>query len=252
MPVGVVIEKEKSHWIYDMRFLKCFLIGFCLTASGYSLALAQEVSEQETYEDVVVSRGQVQGTDPAMSAFLNGDYETAEIEFKKNYSNLIRQENLAFQALQQTQNNAISQQIINGPPQPGGQGGPSIGSVSPDGFDVRGLNQVAQREEESESRIGSGTDLGYQLYMTGLSQIQLKKYDEAKMSFMRALRRTKTLHDARFRLGLLELRDGNVAEARVQYNRLLKAQERCKSRCDAHQAINEGVEVLGGALAKLN
>lgn len=235
-----------------MHIFKSVLIGFFLSGSFYSLAFAQESSEQDTYEDVVVSRGQVQGTDPAMSAFLNGDYETAEIEFKKNYSNLIRQENLAFQALQQTQNNAISQQIINGPPQPGGQGGQSIGSVSPDGFDVRGLNQFAEREEDSESRIGSGTDLGYQLYMTGLSQIQLKKYDEAKVSFTRALRRTKILHDARFRLGLLELRDGNVAEAQKHYNRLVKAQDRCKSHCDAKEAIDEGVTVLGGALAKIN
>lgn len=229
---------------------------FCLTllllsGSLATTALAQDSSPSEP-EDVVIATGRVQGTDPAMSAFMNGDYETAEIEFKKNFSNLLRQENFREQALLQTQNNAINQQIINGPPTTGSQGGQLINSNMPNGFDVRGLNQRAEREKDSESRIGSGDNLGYQLYMTGMSQLQLKKYAEAKTSFTRALRRTKSLHDARLRLGLLEMRDGNIQGAQAQYEKLLKAQKSCKSRCDRVEAIELGVTVLGEALAKAN
>jgi len=187
-----------------------------------------------------------------MSAFINGDYETAEIEFKKNYSKLIRQENFRDQALRQTQNNAITQQVINGLPTPGSQGGQPVNSNTPAGFDVRGLNQRAQREKDSESRIGSGDNLGYQLYMTGMSQLQLKKYAEAKTSFKRAIRRTKSLHDARLRLGLLEMREGNIDAAQAQYAKLLKAQKSCKSRCDRTESIELGVTVLGETLAKVN
>ena len=230
--------------------------NFCLTlillsGSLATTVLAQDSSSSEP-EDVVIATGRVQGTDPAMSAFINGDYETAEIEFKKNYSNLIRQENFNDQALRQTQNNAINQQIINGPPTAGSQGGQLINTNTPNGFDVRGLNQRAEREDDSESRIGSGDNLGYQLYMTGMSQLQLKKYAEAKTSFKRAIRRTKSLHDARLRLGLLEMRDGNIGAAQAQYDKLLKAQKSCKSRCDRVEAIELGVTVLGEALAKIN
>jgi len=229
---------------------------FCLTLlllSGFlaTTALAQDSSSTEP-EDVVIATGRVQGTDPAMSAFINGDYETAEIEFKKNYSQLIRQENFRDQSLRQTQNNATTQQIINGPPTPGSQGGQLANSSTPNGFDVRGLNQRAKREKDSASRIGSGDNLGYQLYMTGMSQLQLKKYVEAKTSFKRAIRRTKSLHDARLRLGLLEMRDGNIEAAQAQYTKLLKAKKTCKSRCDRVEAIELGVTILGEALAKIN
>ncbi len=215
------------------------------------MALAQDSSSSEP-EDVVIATGRVQGTDPAMSAFINGDYETAEIEFKKNYSRLIRQENFKEQALLQTQNNAVTQQIIDGLPTSGSQGGQLTNSPTPNGFDVRGLNQRAKREKDSETRIGSGDNLGYQLYMTGMSQLQLKKYAEAKTSFKRAIRRTKSLHDARLRLGLLEMREGNIEGAQAQYDKLLKAQKSCKQRCDRVEAIELGVTVLGDALAKVN
>jgi len=67
--------------------------------------------------------------------------------------------------------------------------------------------------------------------MIGLSQIQLNKYDDAKISFIRAIRLNKKLYDARTRLGLIYLSEANFDEARYQLIKLNDARMRCKHKC---------------------
>lgn len=194
--------------------------------------------------DEIVSEGTIRGGDPAMGAFFSGDFETAEIEFKKNFRKLKRADMVLDNSAAATRGNAVFSDVRAGTPQVGAQGG-AISGPGKTQINFSGLNLKERREGDG---VLSGKDPGFQLYMIGLSQIQLKKYDEAKVSFKRALSLNKGLYDAHMRLGVLYLRDGQTKEARKQYKKLNKLNDRCKNTCSGKDDIALGLDVLGSAL----
>jgi len=216
----------------------------------FTASLANAQSSPPT-EDEVISRGQLRGSDPAMDAFLRGDYATAEVEFQKKFEALRRNKRIKEDAFLQARDNLRAGDINNLSLQSASSDGrtasPPLTSASSAAVTVN-----RQKEIKGENIISSGRDIGVQLYMKGLSQIQLKKYDDAKASFKSALKLSKNirLHDARLRLGLLELRDGRKDEAQRQLKKLKQLSKRCNKRCDAKSDIQSSIDTLGWALSK--
>jgi tetratricopeptide (TPR) repeat protein len=222
---------------------------FCLALPLTGLAQNSSSQQETPFVDEIIVTGKVRGGDPAMSAFLNGDFETAEIEFNKNLKNLIRVGNLSENSFLQSQTDQLSAELRNGPPSVGPSGGSQPAQVTPQSVNLTGFQQA--RPKPSEEVLVSGADKGFQLYMMGLSQIQLGKYEDAKTSFKRAIRLNKTLYDARTRLGLIYLSESNFDASREQLIALNKIRMACKQRCKRKEKIETATLTLAKEMAKL-
>lgn len=211
-----------------------------------TISFAQSADQPKTNEkpiDEIIAVGTISKADPAMGAFARGDYKTAEIEFDNNFKFLRRAEFALTRSVETSRNNSVTSELQTGP-----------GEVS--STPLSGGQQVAVSFSSQTGVVETATtigrqpqveDLGFQLYMRGLSQIQLGKYDEAKLSFKRALNFNRRLYDAKFRLGILELRDGDRDAAEAQLAQLKKDQKWCKY-CDGKQEIDAGVAILSASL----
>jgi len=226
-----------------MTFKKTFTFALLLNLASTN-AVAQDTQTPPQEIDEIISSGTIRGGDPAMSAFFNGDFETAEIEFKKNYRNLKRADMIVAESAAVTRGNAVLTDVRAGTPQVGSQGGAVSGKASTQ-INLSGLNI---NNRETGEGVKSGTNRGFQLYMIGLSQIQLKKYSEAKDSLRRALVLNKGIYDAHMRLGVLYLRDGEIDKARKEYSKLQKIDRRCKNTCERKDDVALGLEILGAAI----
>lgn len=231
-----------------MKSLLMLTLTFGLGLLGPS-AFAQETAPAE---DEIIVEGQVRGGDPAMAAFLAGDFETAEIEFERNFRNINRIEFLRETFFDSARLEAAAAAPI---------GANSMGSTlqstsvqSDPGLSSLLIGQRRQKERKADGIMLSGTDKGYQLYMMGLSQIQLGKYEEARENMARALRLNRTLHDARVRLALLDWEmTGSPETAQEQLGKLEDALKSCRTRCDQlsqRVVLEESVGLLSGLLAE--
>ena len=217
------------------RAMKRAVLALSLVVIAVSPASSQLSDQPEgPAEDEVIVEGTIRGADPAMSAWLAGDYVTAEIEFEKNFSRLKRIESAKRSAIEQNASDAIQGQIMAGANTDSGSSAESTsGGVEPTSTTAQVYtNQRFRPGDEDPNTIGSGNDLGGQLYMAGMSELRLGKLDEAKESFDRALFYNQTLHDARLRRGLLAVAEGDMSEARRQLERLQRELDGCHSRCD--------------------
>ncbi len=168
--------------------------------------------------------------DRALDAFLRGDFATAEVEFGKNLR-CIRRIELALEASLR------------------------LGIVDSERAGVRReppVTNLPQRAEEIAERTCYGKQ--WQHYMIGLSQIQLGRFDEAKESLYKVIRMSKDdlMFDAHYRVGLLELLDGDVDRADRQVAYLTRLQRSCRARGanGARCEINADLEVATAHLAR--
>lgn len=166
--------------------------------------------------------------DRALDAFLRGDYVTAEVEFQKNVR-CIRRNELAMDA-------ALDRASF---PQAGPGNEPKIHNLPlrPD--------QIAERTCYSKE---------WQLYMIGLSQIQLGRLADAKKSLYSVMRMSKEdlLFDAHYRVGLLELLEGDVESADRRLTHLTKMQRSCQARgnrCEVQADLEAATSYLAHAVA---
>lgn len=166
--------------------------------------------------------------DRALDAFMRGDFVTAEEEFGENLSCIQRQRTLLEWAIQ----DAIAD---------AGRGNQGISlTISP------------QQPGEIAERTCFAPE--WQLYMMGLSEIQLGRLQEAKYSLGRAARMSndELMFDAHFRVGLLELLDGNVDLAEQRLRRLRSIQRNCNARgmeCEVHADLDVAVAYLDRAVS---
>lgn len=172
--------------------------------------------------------------DKAMDAFMRGDFATAEIEFRNN-ARCIRRQELQFEA---GVRDATSLAPSNGT---------EFGNVN-----LPPIFNQPQRVDEIIERTCHSKE--WQLYMIGLSQIQLGRYAEAKRSLYSVTRMSKEdlLFDAHFRVALLELLDGNIKRADRRLSHLDGMQRICTrrgSRCEIHADLDAAVEYLRRAIA---
>ena len=230
---------------------RLLLSAAALFAMPYA-ASAQDAADApvEEIEDVVIVEGVRRGGDPAMDAWYRGDFKQAEIEFEKNFSRLKQGVRLKQTQIEQNASDALQTQILSGANT--GSAGSQEGADAGLGADAQSAslvytNQRFRPGDQDPNIVRSGTDLGAQLYMAGLSELKLGKFSEAKESFERALFYNDTLHDARLRLGLLALQDNDADEARKQLRRLEARLKSCHSACERYgdrEILENGVAQL--------
>ena len=227
--------------------MKTYLFAVCVSALVATGAMAQTSEpEAEPIDEIIVEGQRFRGGDRAMDAFFNGDFETAEIEFKRNIR-IIKRGRTQIEA---ASSNAISDNLN----QIGGQT-VSAGSQATAGQVLNGFSgstvPVDIRAGRSGDVVSSGSDMGFQHYMAGLSQLQLGKVDDAEDSFRSAVHHNDTLYDARMRLALIRLGQGDVDFARNQHADLARKLERCGGRCVRPEELQEAEAALRQFLARL-
>lgn len=223
------------------------LIQFVVSIIIMGMCISVSDAQTAPVEDEVISRGVLRGDDPAMGAFFSGDYETAEIEFQKNYRRIKRDAMQLRDNIASTQSGSLTAEIRSGPAAvssgPGGTAEIRTSSAVPN------FGSLTKRAKRRGEGVTSGTDAGFQRYMMGMSQLKLRKYAEAKGSFKSAVTLNKSLFDAHLRLGLLELRDGNQKSARKSLKALDRAVKRCRNICEERNELQEARDVLSISLA---
>jgi hypothetical protein len=195
-------------------------------------AVEPSASAQDDEQQVVLV--EAWRRDRALDAFLRGDFATAEVEFQKN-ERCIRRNELQFQyALWQADPTRASL--------PGGAGAGNAPNIH--NLPLR-PDQIAERTCHSKE---------WQRYMIGLSQIQLGRFAEAKKSLYSVMRMSKEdlLFDAHYRVGLLELLEGNVESANRRLVHLTRMQRSCQargSRCEVSADLELATSYLSHAVA---
>jgi tetratricopeptide (TPR) repeat protein len=173
--------------------------------------------------------------DRALDAFLRGDFAAAEAGFQENWKCIWRNQRL-FEA-------GVRQAILDATTGSQGTGRTYMSQQS--------YLSMARNPDEIRERTCFNAE--WQFYMMGLSQIQLGKFAEAKKSLSRAAEATseELMFDAHYRLGLLEVLDGNIENADRRLSYLSKLQRRCKNRglrCELHEELDEATAYLRHAI----
>lgn len=220
------------------------------------IASSLPVSAQQTAEpiDEVISRGVKKATDPAMSAFLAGDFATAEIEFERNAFCALRATRNFRAGVESARNGSLDSDIgaaANLSTQPSGDlsGGAVIVTPSaPATAPSANLRTSGADKKSGTTDKRTCADRGFQLYMAGLSQIKLGKLEDAKDSLRRSIVLRRDIHDAHFRLALLEYQDGNMKKATRHFKQLKRLEARCK-RCEFKETIKGQVQYLNNILS---
>lgn len=217
---------------------------------GIALA-SPALSQDSTPVDEIVVTGTKQ-QDPAMSAFLSGDFATAEIEFEKNAFCALRATRNFRSGVQDAADSTIRADVstdANVAQQPTGGQGSAGGITAPSAPNVAPSANVNssdfQRTKSDKKRTCQ--DRGYQVYMKGMSQLKLGKTAEAKSTLYKATKIHRTIYDAHFRLSLLEYQEGNIEKANKELKKLKKIADRCR-RCEAKEEIRGQINYLSNLL----
>lgn len=230
-----------------------------LMSAACGTAFAQDTAPnsnaQTIEEDVVIAIGRKsQSGLKAMQAFNAGDFETAEIEFERHFDALQRTQRATKRAARVGSNASLTSQIISGPGEvsAGGAGASQdAGAVFSVNTPTAASNAAVQnntlRNASRSDQNADYEDFAFARYMTALSQIQLGKFTEAKLSLRESVDHNYRNYDAQMRLGLLELRDGEVLEARDRLIRIDKMRKTCGG-CEDKAAISEAAVTLARAL----
>ena len=220
---------------------------FILAASIMALSSVSSAYAQNAEPvDEIITKGTIQ-TDPAMSAWNAGDYETAEAEFKKNAFCALRSERNFQSALESSRESSINASVATGIGDTAGasNGGAASSSAAATNPATRLSNNNFKNKISATKRTCNNR--GFQIYMTGLSQLKLGKRTEAKKSFERAAAMRGDLFDAHFRLSLLEYQDGDIKRAEKHYKKLKKLETKYK-KGNAKEEIQAQIAYLGNLL----
>lgn len=196
--------------VFKSVVASCLFFG----ASAFLASHAQdETSEadQRVLDAVIVTGVQ---NDDAMAAFRAGEYAEAEIGFIDNARCALRAERNLSAAINSARTSSFRS---------------DLDASQPNGTSNAPSNVAQQTKRTCDSR-------GFQVYMAGLSQIQLGKSDEAKRSFRKATVLSKMLYDAHYKLALMALLEGDTKTAEQQLKKVSGILRRCL-RCPARQEI---------------
>jgi len=240
-----ISQRDPLKRITDMTHKSIFISFILLSLLSLSPAIAQDVEPV----DEIIARGTIQ-TDPAMSAWNSGDFETAEIEFKQNAFCALRVERNFAAGVEASRDSSIRADVagdaISQQSPTGGQGGANVSPSAPPPPSVNQVNSSDFKKNESATKR-TCEDRGFQIYMMGMSQLKLGKRDDAKEAFKRATFLRKTLYDAHFRLSLLEYQDGNIEKAKKEFKKLRKL-ERKYRKGKANEEIKAQISYLENLL----
>lgn len=212
---------------------------------------SQNSAQPTSPTDEIIAYG-TRRQDPAMSAYLAGDYEVAEIEFKANAFCALRASRNFKAGLDSAQENSIrgdlgiTEDIASQPT--GGVGGSGGAPTSAPSITPTAPINASNFNKTQSTDARTCEDRGFQLYMAGLSQLKLGKSQDAKESFSRAVVLRKSIYDAYFRLALLEYQDGDIKSAKKQYKQLRRLQKNCRKKCEFNAEINGQIDYLKNLL----
>ncbi len=216
-----------------------YLIGLMAVSTLFSGPLFAAVQDDpqtnnndEDIENITVT---ARAGDAAMQAFNAGNFELAEIKFKENERCALRVERNRQAFIEGVRESQISQEV-NG-------GGVNTGSSMTDSNAARvegnsSMNAIAAKTQKAEDKVRENTceNRAFQIYMAGMSQLQLGRAEDAEASFERAVALSQIQYDAHYRLALMKLlrQDKSGAEGHLEaINSILK---RCYN-CDAREEI---------------
>lgn len=214
-------------------------------------------------DDEVVSTGTlITGQHEGMDAFFRGDFETAEIEFEQEFKNLRRFERARESAAEdavlsagRAQAQADAGNNVGSSANSRGGGTPSQSSASAVSANSGVTSNFINRRSEGRTLLTDGKvtyeDFGFTRYMSGLSEIKLGKFEEAKASLKQSLRYDESNYDARMRLGLLNVMDTDFEAAAKHLEKLDKQRRRCERlTCDDLDALRDATRVLAKQITK--
>jgi tetratricopeptide (TPR) repeat protein len=231
------------------KFLAALLFSFATAVAVPSLTIAQDAETGE--EDRVLDTVTVQGVqnDAAMAAFRAGDFETAEVEFLDNAMCALRRErNLSASVNTARLDSARAETLANSAGSNSGGASQGAGAGTPQGAQIAGSasSGIAARNIETQTDRTCEAR-GHQLYMAGMSQIQLGKTDEALRSLEKATVASKILYDAHYKIGLIKLLQGDEKTAKSELKKIERILDRCR-RCEDKPEIESRRDHLAMAI----
>lgn len=215
---------------------------------GLSILTSNALAQESQQVDNKIERIEVTASfnDAAMKAFSQGQFDIAEIEFKKNATCARIAENNKRAAINGLVNNSLVNEL-------------SVAHAEID-TSQEGANSATRDTGTSSVTQGSGasfgklitvekiqkrtcTNRGFQLYMVGMSQIQLGQVKEAEENFETGVFLNKNLYDAHHRLALMKLLRGDKDGAQGELTSMKKILNRCR-KCDVRDEIIARVDFI--------
>lgn len=253
MPNLIHLKSRTPHFLNAFSSLCVLLVSLFFCASLPVVAQNKDPQNEEerpepseTVERIIVDG---RNLDSAMRAFNLGDYAQAEIDFKKNAKCALRIERnkRAFvDGLQSASVNQSIQSSVNTSSNPNGQGG---GNAAPAAGNFAGaVGSGNSNSEQTSAPKRTCDNRAFQLYMMGLSQIQLGRADEAEENFETATFLNRNMYDAQFRLALMQILRNDMKGAKSQFKELEKILKRCRD-CPAREEIIVRKDYLEKALS---
>ncbi|MGJ8681795.1 hypothetical protein [Paraglaciecola sp.] len=221
-------------------------IFILLLALPFGLIAAQENSSAAPtqQDDQEIERIEVEGRagDSALQAFNSGNFALAEIEFKKNAKCALRAERNLQASINSFQNSQISQSLQS----TAGNANTQNGSVSNTaGNSAPSTGKVINRTSKNKSILKARTceNRGFQMYMIGLTQLQLGRPTEAEEALRTAVFLNRNLYDAYYRLALIEFLRENKEEGEELFEDIQVILSRCRD-CEAKGEIIARIDFL--------
>jgi hypothetical protein len=255
---------KQSNWKIgngDTMSKTRIFLGLVLALSLTPVSNAQESSDTvATEDDEVVAYGKKNwGHHEGMKAFFDGDFETAEIEFEKEFLGLKRgesaKENAAIDAANQSFRADLAGSVTgtSGGSSGGPGGGPAQGFDSIGSIDAGFASNFRKKRGTGRSTLTDGKvtyeDFAFSKYMAGLSEIKQGKISEAKKSLKQSLGHDYTNFDAQMRLGLIYVQEKDYDKAAKHLTNIDKLRRKCKIKsCDDKDFIDNAAVVLAKAI----
>ena len=255
----IKVTESNKHSSFKLALIAPFLVFGALSmlsaqalaqteSEGNDKELAAAVDENgKTEDDRNIERIEVTGkfNDLAMRAFNNGDFEIAELEFSKNARCARIAESNERAAIEGLVNNAVRGELR------GQDTGRAIDSnfgdtVAPSV--TQGSNTGVKTAPEGQIQKRTCSNRGFQLYMQGMSQIQLGRTEEAEENLQSAVFLNKNLYDAHHRLALMKLLRNDTDGAEDEFEAMKRILNRCR-KCDVRDEIVARVDFIEKALS---
>lgn len=197
-------------------------------------------------EDIEVIKVTAQYGDAALKAFNSGDFALAEQKFMENAKCALRRERDMQSFVDGVQNSQVTTEV-NG-------GGINTGSSITDsnasrieGNSSLGISSKKTLKNKDYARETTCENRGFQIYMAGMSQLQLGRTEDAEESFKRATNLSQNQYDAHHRLALMKLLRQDNEGAKFHLKSIKSMLKRCY-KCDARNEILMRIAFLEKAL----
>jgi len=248
MPKLSALLNLRKHTALSGLSLKVSTGLLIIALPFYAVAQEKTATESDQQTSDKIERIEVTAVygDAALRAFNSGNFELAEVEFKRNAKCALRAERNKRAGIDglitsQINQNMLANQTSNSSSQysQSSSGNVSASSVSQSGRSNKDANK--------ELRKRTCDNRGFQLYMMGMSQIQLGRPEEAEKNFKTAVVLNKNLYDAHHRLALMKLLREDVDGAKDELSSIKSVLKRCYD-CESLDKISARVDFLEKAL----